>query len=480
MTPPAPLRNRVLVVEDSHSQAPLDAAHLHGAGFAVDHAANAKAACRMAAASRYTAVLLDPNLADRDGLELIKQWRALEPTPAIIVVTANASIAKAVEAIRAGAVDYLVKPVARDRLTAALTRATGQARGDQPEPLLPLPVRSFYGLIGDSEPMRRAYRQIGSVSRSKACAFITGETGTGKELAAYAIHALSPRAEGPFIAVNCAAIPCDLMESEIFGHLKGSFTGAIADRDGAARLAHRGTLFLDEICDMDLALQAKLLRFLDTGLVARVGETTPDKVDVRVVCATNKSPLDEVRNRRFRDDLSYRVHGLPISLPPLRKRGGDVVLLARHFLALYAREEAKSFGSVSAEAEAMLLAHSWPGNVRELQNVIRQAVVFNDGATLTTGMLPPLRPAPESGGGRTGDATPLVHRPAILDRLTGELWRIERHAIENAIAESGGSIPRAARVLGVSPSTLYRKLQAWQSPAAGSRRQASAGAWLRQ
>lgn len=320
---------------------------------------------------------------------------------------------------------------------------------------------SFFGLVGSSEPMQEVYARIRSVAPSRATVFITGESGTGKELAAEAVHGLSPRAKGPFIAINCGAIPRDLMDSEIFGHLKGSFTGAIASRDGAAKLAHRGTLFLDEVCEMDFALQTKLLRFLQTGVIRRIGATTTEKVDARVVCATNKSPVEEVRGGRFREDLYYRLHVLPVDLPPLRQRGADILLIARHFLALYAREEGKAFRRLSREAEDALVRHDWPGNVRELQNAVRQAVVLDDGEMLDAHMLPPL------GAGSTAVAP--TRSSSLLDErfsagpFGGELWRIEKHAIESAIAACGGSIPQAARLLGVSPSTIYRKREAWQA-----------------
>jgi two-component system repressor protein LuxO len=333
---------------------------------------------------------------------------------------------------------------------------------------------SFRGFVGSSEPMRQVYTRIRSVAPSRATVFITGESGTGKELAAEAVHALSPRAKGPFIAINCGAIPRDLMDSEIFGHLKGSFTGAISSRDGAAKLAHRGTLFLDEVCEMDFALQTKLLRFLQTGVIRRIGATATETVDVRVVCATNKSPAEEVRSGRFREDLFYRLHVLPLDLPPLRQRGEDILPIARHFLALYAEEEGKRFRQFSEAAETALLGYGWPGNVRELQNAVRQAVVLNDGEILEADMLPALGvAAPEFVAERDGAWLP---DDRLAGPFAGELWRIEKHAIESAIAACRGSIPQAARLLGVSPSTIYRKREAWQSmadaaprPAGGAR-----------
>jgi DNA-binding NtrC family response regulator len=255
------------------------------------------------------------------------------------------------------------------------------------------------------------------------------------------------------------------MESEIFGHLKGSFTGAVSDRDGAARLADGGTLFLDEVCELDLPLQTKLLRFLQTGDIQRVGSAASEKVDVRIVCATNRSPLEAVRQGRFRDDLYYRLHVVPIHLPPLRERGNDVLAIARHLLLRAAREEAKPFRRFAPAAEPALLAYPWPGNVRELENVIREAVVLHDGEEIALHML---RIAAGPAPCFTTFATPVLEVGELRDAvapasgLVGRHLRdIERQAIEGTIAACDGSIPRAARLLGVSPSTLYRKRETW-------------------
>ncbi len=270
------------------------------------------------------------------------------------------------------------------------------------------------------------------------------------------MHALSPRAAGPFVPLNCAAIPKDLIESEIFGHVRGAFTGAVADRPGAARAADHGTLFLDEICEMDLALQGKLLRFIQTGTFVPVGATKPLHTDVRFVCATNRDPLAEVRAGRFREDLYYRLHVVPVSLPPLRERGEDVMLLAEAFLARFAAEESKRFTRFGPDAQALLRAHRWPGNVRELENAIRTAVVLHDGEAVTAAMLP----VTVHGGASPATAAP-APRPADPARRIRPLAEVEREAIEEAIRLCGGNVPKAAAFLGVSPSTLYRKREAW-------------------
>jgi two-component system, repressor protein LuxO len=452
----------LLLVEDSTALAQVYSAQLQSGGFTLVHAATAAAARAAFADNEVGAVLIDLNLPDGDGIELLRHIRLAKPTIAAVVITANASIAKAVQAIREGAYDYLVKPVARDRLIATIERALNHvdyrippARSAEPGPS----AEGFCGFVGVSPPMQALYRALSAVAASKAPVFIIGESGTGKELCAEAVHRQGTRAARPFVPINCGAIPSELMESEIFGHMKGSFTGAIADRDGAAKLAHGGTLFLDEICEMDVLLQTKLLRFLQTGMIQRVGSAAAEKVDVRVICATNREPRAEIAAGRFREDLYYRLHVLPVQVPPLRDRRSDIVLLANHFLRDAAREEAKGFEALTPAAESALVAHSWPGNVRELQNTIRQAVVLHDGDRLEAQMLHRFEAAPR----RIAAAPPL---PAIPDLpvMPPDLRQLERDTIENAIKACGGSIPKAARILGVSPSTLYRKRDAWHPP----------------
>jgi two-component system repressor protein LuxO len=447
---------KVLIVEDSYSLAQIHAGYLAGEGLELLHADSARAAHDAMANTQVAVVLLDLGLPDADGIDLLRMIQLRSPSTGVIVVTANASIAKAVQAVREGARDYLVKPVTRDRLVAAVRQVLPRGQGGTVLAPTASGGDDFHGLVGKSPVMRALFKRIERVAQSKAAVFITGESGTGKELCAEAIHRLGDRQSGPFVAINCGAIPKDLMESEIFGHLKGSFTGAVADRDGAARLAHGGTLFLDEICEMDLALQTKLLRFLQTGLVHRVGAPAPEQVDVRIICATNRDPVELLRAGRFRNDLYYRLHVLPVHMPALRDRGGDIILLSKHFLALTAEEEGKLPMQISDAASMALLHYRWPGNVRELQNVIRQCVVLHDGGMLETYMLPESLTAELAA---VPDSVQVDSKgvPAV------ELRKVERTVIEKAIASCGGSIPKAARLLGVSPSTLYRKREAWQA-----------------
>jgi DNA-binding NtrC family response regulator len=408
-----------------------------------------------------TAILLDLRLPDGDGLELLREIRAGSEDVAVVVMTAHGSINVAVEAMRAGADDFLMKPFQAERLVTTMRLAIDRRRLVRlVRPVSPgLSDDRFEGFIGSDLAMQAVYRMVEQAARSKATVFITGESGTGKEVCAEAIHRRSDRAKGPFVAINCAAIPKDLIESEIFGHVKGAFTGAHADREGAAARADGGTLFLDEICEMELSLQTKLLRFLQSFTVQRVGSDRTTKVDVRIICATNRDPLTEVAEGRFREDLFYRLHVVPMQLPPLRDRGRDVLTIAHALLVEYAREEGRQFLCFAPDAEAILLAHGWPGNVRELQNVVRNIVVLQDAAEVTVEMLPPalrrlassVRPVPPA-----ERAVP----PAPTQSIRS-LEAVERAHIEATIAACDGNMTTAAQRLGISVKTIYRKRQAW-------------------
>ncbi len=387
----------------------------------------------------------------------------------VIATSARGSLNTAVAAIRAGAVDYLPKPFGAaaliERLEAAIRQWDSAAPAAAPAPVAaePLsgvePAREAYeGFIGRSPAMQAVFEQIGRIAPSRAPVFITGESGTGKEVCAEALHAGSGRGGKPFIAINCGAIPKDLMESEIFGHIRGAFTGATETRAGAAELADGGTLFLDEIGEMDLGLQTKLLRFIQSGTVQRVGDAAVRRVDVRIVSATNRDPFVEIAAGRFREDLFYRLHVLPIHMPPLRERGQDILLLANAFLARYAAEEGRSFRGFAADAAERLVRHPWPGNVRELQNAIRRTVVLNHGGEITAAMLPATIRG-TVGPGRMDEASSLP-RPGAAPIMP--FWEQERSIIESAVGAFSGNIARAAAALEISPSTIYRKRQAWQ------------------
>ena len=379
-------------------------------------------------------------------------------TPRVIATSAAGSLHVAVAAVKAGASDFLPKPIGAralvERLEAALSGWRGEDAHAGPPAAPPRPAddAGFAGFIGRSPAMVEVYAQIRRMAPSRAPVFITGESGTGKELCAEAIHQHSGPAGRPFVAINCSAIPKELMESEIFGHVRGAFTGATEDRAGAAELADGGTLFLDEIAEMDLALQAKLLRFVQTGTLRRVGGSELRRVDVRIVSATNRDPLAEVEAGRFRADLFYRLHVLPIHLAPLRERAEDILPLAQAFLARYAAEEGRAFQGFDAETAEYLLAQDWAGNVRQLENAVRQIVVLHDGHTVTVPMLPVAIRGRVSARPQQSDAAAAPVTP---------FREQERTIIETALAACGGSISRAAAALEISPSTIYRKRQGW-------------------
>ena len=472
-------RGRGLIVEDAPALAETYAEYLKTEDCTVEIAGTGKSALACLAAAPPAVLVLDVNLPDMNGIDLLREVRGRGLPVEVVIVTGQASVRLAVESMKEGALDFLTKPFTADRLRVTVRNALERGRLEQQVAAIQEETGRdrFCGFIGRSMAMQSVYRILQNAAASKATVFVTGESGTGKELCADALHKLGRRRDKPFVALNCAAIPRDLLESEVFGHVKGSFTGATSDRLGAARQADGGTLFLDEICEMDLGLQAKMLRFLQSGSVQRVGEDRPISVDVRIVCATNRDPRAEVEAGRFREDLFYRLNVVPLDLPRLAERDDDVLLIARHLLQQYAAEDRKRFAAFSPAAEAALLAHAWPGNVRELQNVVRNVVVLNDGDTVELAMLPPSLQAPSlqssslqaGGAGPRAAATSLPAAgasaaPAALADIE-PLDQVLRRTIEQAITACDGNIPRAAAALQVSPSTLYRRLQAWQAEA---------------
>lgn len=476
----SPLNRRttpLLLIEDTPSLQMVYSSVLGAAGHAVEVAGTAAEGLAQFRAKGSKVVLLDLMLPDRDGLLVMREMLDLRPQTRVIVITSNGSINKAVEAMRAGAHEFLVKPFDENRLLGAVENAillASGARQRAADPALAglpsVPLGSGReSFIGSSQQMRRIHSTIASVARSMATVFITGESGTGKELCALAVHGQSNRANGPFIALNCGAIPEELLESEVFGHIKGSFTGAIADKPGAAAAADGGTLFLDEICEMAPALQTKLLRFLQTSTVQPVGATRPRKVNVRIVCATNRDPLDAVRKGQFREDLYYRLYVVPIHMPALRDRGEDVIEIAKAALQRFAQDEGRRFDALSPEVCELFLRLPWPGNVRQVLNVIRNVVVLNDGGVVTLDMLPDSLMFSSDRLVSVPTAQTDTAAPDTIEGLVGRtMAEIEREVILATLARHGGSVPKAARVLDIAASTLYRKLEAWgRVPQAG-------------
>ncbi len=465
----------ILLIEDTVPLARVYTEYMRSESYHVIHVETGAAALTALADAVPDAVVLDLKLPDMDGLDILRHIREQAPDTSVVVITAHGSVNTAVEAMRQGAFDFIVKPFNATRLNVTLRNALERKQLTRTVEVLrkTLDRDRFHDFIGASAEMQAVYRTIESVAPSKASVFITGESGTGKELAADAIHRASPRRGRAFIALNCAAIPKDLLESEIFGHVKGAFTGATADRVGAAQAADGGTLFLDEICEMALDIQVKLLRFIQTGTVQPVGGSRVDKVDVRFVCATNRDPLAEAEAGRFREDLYYRLHVVPLHLPPLRDREDDAVLIARAFLKDYAAEEGRSFVGFSPEVEAVFRAYDWPGNVRQLQNVVRNVVVLHDGPLVEPAMLPEPLKSRAKDSVATSPATAVRIGATATESGGGisirPLWLVEKEIIQEALRQCDDDVPKAATLLEISPSTIYRKLQQWKAEGAGKR-----------
>ena len=463
---------KVLMIEDSVSLAEVYKAYLQNSDYRVVVAETLARAHVALGAFKPDIVLLDIELPDGNGMDFLADVQAQAEHPKVVVMTAHGTSDMAVEAIQKGAFDFLTKPFDAARLRVTLDNVASQLRlGQRVDELASLERDRYGSFIGRSLAMQSVYKTIDSLAASDATGFIVGESGTGKELAAEAIHQHSNRRDKAFIAINCGAIPAELMESELFGHVKGAFTGASNNREGAASVANGGTLFLDEICEMSLELQKKLLRFIQTGTFRKVGSNQLEKVDVRFVCATNRDPLEEVREGRFREDLFYRLHVVPVRMPPLRERYDDVMMIARHFLAQFSDRENKAFKGFSERAEEAIKRYAWPGNVRQLQNAMHQLVVLNEGEVVEESMLPHevtsghLEVDVEKTPGVTGEVW--GGRQALVAHLSRReqiepLWLTEKRAIEDAIDICGGNVNRAAGLLEVSPSTIYRKLQGWK------------------
>ncbi|ENM6575774.1 quorum-sensing sigma-54 dependent transcriptional regulator LuxO [Vibrio fluvialis] len=444
------------MVEDTASVAALYRSYLTPLEIDINIVGTGREAIESIAHREPDLILLDLRLPDMTGMDVLHAVKQRSPDVPVIFMTAHGSIDTAVEAMRHGAQDFLIKPCEADRLRVTVNNAIRKASKLKNEADNP-GNQNYQGFIGSSQTMLAVYRTIDSAASSKASIFITGESGTGKEVCAEAIHAASRRGDKPFIAINCAAIPKDLIESELFGHVKGAFTGAATDRQGAAELADGGTLFLDELCEMDLDLQTKLLRFIQTGTFQKVGSSKMKSVDVRFVCATNRDPWKEVQEGRFREDLYYRLYVIPLHLPPLRERGDDVIEIAYSLLGYMSKEEGKGFVRLAPEVVERFKQYEWPGNVRQLQNVLRNVVVLNEGREITLNMLPP----PLNQPSESIISVPKANVAPVSVHEIFPLWMTEKQAIEKAIEACDGNIPRAAGYLDVSPSTIYRKLQTW-------------------
>jgi two-component system, NtrC family, response regulator AtoC len=441
---------RILVVDDDQSSRELLARILTSAGHRVTALADGReAVAALDAGDPPDLVVSDIRMAEMDGLQVIDAFRERAPETPVILVTAFGNIDGALEAIRRGAADYLSKPYDVDAIKLVVARALQHRALAMENRTLRRGLRDRYRLenvVGRSEAMLQVYKTAARVASTDATVLIQGESGTGKELVARAIHTASPRASGPFVAVDCGAIAEGVLESELFGHTRGAFTGAQAARRGLFEEAHHGTLFLDEIGDVGPNLQARLLRALQEGTIRRVGANDPINVDVRIVAATNRDMDAAVKQGTFRADLYYRLHVVSIRIPPLRERREDIPLLAEHFAQKHGRAEGSA---ISPEARELLVAYDWPGNVRELENAVARALALNPSGVVIPEDLPDAI--------RLAQAEPApVPLPPPGDRPT--LAELERRYASQVLGETGGNKTRAAEILGIDRKTLYRIL----------------------
>ena len=442
----------ILIVDDDAALRRAIATALGDLGHTAAEAGDGEAA--LAWLSRHTAdaVLLDLRMPAMDGMDVLRRIRARPGPPPVAVLTAVPTSDNTIEAMRLGAADHLAKPIGRDGLAALLSRMLPEVEakpGAGPRPGEVAEAREG-DLVGSSAAMREVQKSIGLLADSDATVLLLGETGTGKEVVARAIHRHGRRAKGPFVPVNCAAIPAELLESLLFGHVRGAFTGAVADRAGSFREAQGGTLFLDEIGDMDLAMQAKLLRTLQERVVTPLGGR-PVAVDVRVIAATHRDLVGAVREGRFREDLYYRLGVVPLSLPPLRERLADIIPLAEHFLGLSA--DAGPIKRLGADAAARLLAHPWPGNIRELLNAMKRVATLVRRPVIGSADLDFLAAGP--GADAAGPAAPVDWLAGTLPEVVA---RVEMELIQRALLASGGNRAQAAERLGIRRQLLYQKL----------------------
>jgi two-component system, NtrC family, response regulator HydG len=439
-------RGRVLIAEDDASARTGLAKLLRGEGFDVTAAEDGERALALLQETAPDVLVTDLHMPGLDGLQLLERAREAIPGLVVILVTAFADVDTAVRAMQSGAEHYLTKPVQFDELVVVIDRALGRRRLEDEATELRSRLKdrlSFDNIIGSSPAMQAVFDVIEQVARSKASVLITGESGTGKELAAQAIHQNSPRAREPFVKLHCAALAEAILESELFGHEKGSFTGALARREGRFKQADGGTLFLDEIGEISPAIQVKLLRFLQERTFERVGGNETVKVDVRIIAATNRDLQADVAAGKFREDLFYRLNVVNLEMPPLRARPSDVLALATHFLRRFAKENGKSVDGFADDALERIAAYRWPGNVRELENIMERAVVLCDGPNLTAKHLP----------AGVGAAT----RSGL--RIPGSTMdEVERHVILATLEACGGRTGQAAQMLDISIRKIQYKL----------------------
>jgi DNA-binding NtrC family response regulator len=441
---------RILVVDDEPTMADGLRLVLEAEGHAVITAGSVAQAVEAANGHGFHLAIVDLVLPDGDGLGVLRELKRRDSALEVIMITAHGSIPKAVEATKEGAFYFVAKPFDAEEITTlvgkALERRWLVAEATDLKRRLTKTTGGYGEILGNAPSMQRVFELMDAVATSDANVLIAGESGTGKELVSDAIHARSPRSQGPWVKINCAALPKDLIESELFGHVKGAFTGATTDKVGLLEEAHRGSILLDEITEMPLDLQAKLLRVLEERLVRRIGGSRTIAVDFRLITSSNRTAEEAVKEGRLRQDLYFRINTVTITLPPLRDRTGDIALLARHCLQRYATKHGRAVETISPEAYRRLLVHPWPGNVRELEHAIERAVLVARGPEIGVSDLP------ESLGVSTDAATSSGPPP-------GSLEEIERHSILRALESTGWNKQAAAALLGLRRPTLYSKMR---------------------
>jgi len=450
---------RVLVVEDDESMQDFLSTFLEQEGYQVEWAAHGGIAREMLQAQPYDVVITDIIMPEVDGVEVLDYVREKHPETGVIIMTGRSSVRQAVELIRRGADDYFKKPFDVDEMLHTIRKSVEHRRRKRERaasapairPKFPTPSTAFPGIVGDSPVMQSVFEMILKVADTNSTVLIQGESGTGKELVAFAIHEKSSRRDQPFIPVHCGAIPETLLESELFGHEKGSFTGAIAQKEGVFKLADEGTLFLDEVSEMSVPLQVKLLRVLETGTFRRVGGVEDVRVDVRLVAATNRDLRELVDQGLFRQDLYYRLNVFPIVLPPLRDRKEDIPLLVEHFLARLRKAGTVAAG-VSPQAMEMLRRHKWGGNVRELENVIERAAILSGGEEIRPEHLPlDIRSVAAMEAADAPRADEMTFREAR--------GKFEKQYLETLLTKHGGSVASAAKAAGMSRAHFYELIK---------------------
>jgi DNA-binding NtrC family response regulator len=445
---------KVLVVDDEEIVRDVLSSLLTSENYSVDFALNGTQALEMARERDYLVVLLDLMLPDMDGLQVLEEFRKFEEVPATIMLTAFGSIEKAVKATKLGAFDFITKPFKNDEMLLAVKNALEQRQLREENTRLKKTLRerySYRNIIGKSNGMQQIYDLITQVAPRRSTILIQGESGTGKELVAKAIHAASSRSDAPFVAINCGNIPSDLLESELFGHVRGAFTGATNSKKGLFEAADGGTLFLDEVATISMEMQSKLLRVIQEREFRRLGGLENIRIDVRIIAAANTDLAAAVQAGTFRDDLFYRLNVIVIKLPPLRERTEDIQLLAEHFVKKYCEENEKQSCTIEPAALKILMDYNWPGNVRELENVIERAVVLAPGSTITPDLFPKnvASTVTQTAMEFPGDGIPLKER----------VGSYERALILSALEKTDWNQKRAAELLSVNATTLSEKLK---------------------